>query len=260
VLAEAGLRADPGDPALAGTLDEGAALLASGIPTVDAVRLHVAAARHHLAAGRAEEAWRSIRVAAGLAGPEPSFHPYTIEAHAGIPEVCLALLEGGGAPGADPAELRATAAAGLRRLDRYGRAFPWPARGRGSASAPGRSSTAAAARRSDPGPAPCRPPSAWPCPGSWPGASSSWAATSPRASAARAGWTATPSWSRPPPGSRPWAAAGGRGRPWPGRAVGRLTGQPNWNRVTSVGKALQALARSGYSTQTPAAYAPSGGP
>jgi predicted ATPase len=124
VLAEAGLRADPGDPALAGTLEEGAALLASGIPTVDAVRLHVAAARHHLAAGRAEEAWRSIRVAAGLAGPEPSFHPYTMEAHAGIPEVCLALLEGGGAPGADPAELRATAAAGLRRLDRYGRAFP----------------------------------------------------------------------------------------------------------------------------------------
>jgi hypothetical protein len=124
VLAEAGLRADPADPALAGTLEEGAALLASGIPTVDAVRLHVAAARHHLAAGRAEEAWRSIRVAAGLAGPEPSFHPYTIEAHAGIPEVCLALLHGGGAPGADPAELRATAAAGLRRLDRYGRAFP----------------------------------------------------------------------------------------------------------------------------------------
>jgi predicted ATPase/DNA-binding SARP family transcriptional activator len=124
VLAEAGLRADPADPALAGTLEEGAALLAGGIPTVDAVRLHVAAARHHLAAGRAEEAWRSIRVAAGLAGPEPSFHPYTIEAHAGIPEVCLALLHGGGAPGADPAELRATAAAGLRRLDRYGRAFP----------------------------------------------------------------------------------------------------------------------------------------
>jgi hypothetical protein len=51
VLAEAGLRADPPDPA--------------------------------------------------LAGQEPSFHPYTIEAHAGIPEVCLALLEGGGASGAD---------------------------------------------------------------------------------------------------------------------------------------------------------------
>ena len=124
VLAEARLRADPGDPALAGALEEGEALLGGGIPTVDAVRFHVAAARHHLAAGRADAAWRSIRVAADLAGPEPSFHPYTIEAHAGIPEVCLALLEGGGAPGVEPAELRATAAAGLRRLVRYGRAFP----------------------------------------------------------------------------------------------------------------------------------------
>ena len=84
----------------------------------------MAAARHHLAAGRADGAWRSIRAAAALAGPEPSFHPYTIEAHAGIPEVCLALLEAGGAPGADLAELRATASAGLRRLDRYARTFP----------------------------------------------------------------------------------------------------------------------------------------
>ena len=124
VLAESRLRADPGDPAVAGALEEGEALLGGGIPTIDAVRLHVAAARWHLAAGRAEDAWRSIRVAADLGGPEPSFHPYTIEAHAGIPEVCLALLEGGGAPGAEPAELRATAAAGLRRLRRYGRAFP----------------------------------------------------------------------------------------------------------------------------------------
>jgi hypothetical protein len=124
VLAESRLRADPGDPAVAGALEEGEALLGGGIPTVDAVRFHVAAARWHLAAGRAEDAWRSIRVAADLAGPEPSFHPYTIEAHAGIPEVCLALLEGGGAPGVGPAELRATAAAGVRRLVRYGRAFP----------------------------------------------------------------------------------------------------------------------------------------
>ncbi len=124
VLAESRLRSDPGDPAVAGALEEGEALLGGGIPTIDAVRLHVAAARWHLAAGRAEDAWRSIRVAADLGGPEPSFHPYTIEAHAGIPEVCLALLEGGGAPGAEPAELRATAAAGLRRLRRYGRAFP----------------------------------------------------------------------------------------------------------------------------------------
>ena len=124
VLAESRLRSDPGDPGVAGALEEGEALLGGGIPTVDAVRFHVAAARWHLAAGRAEDAWRSIRVAADLGGPEPSFHPYTIEAHAGIPEVCLALLEGGGAPGAEPAELRATAAAGLRRLRRYGRAFP----------------------------------------------------------------------------------------------------------------------------------------
>jgi predicted ATPase/DNA-binding SARP family transcriptional activator len=121
--AEARLRLDPGDPALAGALADGEALLTAAVPSVDAVRLHVASARHHLATGRAEDAWRSIRVAAGLAGPEPSFHPYTIEAHAGIPEVCLALLQGGGAPGAEAAELRATAAAGLRRLDRYSRAF-----------------------------------------------------------------------------------------------------------------------------------------
>jgi hypothetical protein len=124
VLAEARLRADPGDPALAGPLAEGEALLTAAVPSVDAVRFHVAAARHHLAARRPADAWRSIRVAAGLAGPEPSFHPYTIEAHAGIPEVCLALLQAGGAPGAEVAELRATAASGLRRLDRYSRAFP----------------------------------------------------------------------------------------------------------------------------------------
>jgi predicted ATPase len=124
LLAEARLRTDPGDPALAAALEEGEALPAAGVPTIDAVRFHVAAARHHLAAGRADGAWRSIRVAAALAGPEPSFHPYTLEAHAGIPEVCLALLEAGGPPGADPAELRATASAGLRRLDRYAGIFP----------------------------------------------------------------------------------------------------------------------------------------
>jgi predicted ATPase/DNA-binding SARP family transcriptional activator len=124
VLAEARLRSDPGDPALTGALEEGAALLAAGVPTIDAVRFHVAAARQHLAAGRADGAWRSIRAAAALAGPGPSFHPYTIEAHAGIPEVCLALLERRGPPVADPAELRATATAGLRRLDRYSRTFP----------------------------------------------------------------------------------------------------------------------------------------
>jgi hypothetical protein len=87
-------------------------------------RFEEAAAMHHLATGRADDAWRSVRTAAALAGPEPSFHPYTIEAHAGIPEVCLALLERGGAPAADPAQLRATASVGLRRLERYSRTFP----------------------------------------------------------------------------------------------------------------------------------------
>jgi DNA-binding SARP family transcriptional activator/predicted ATPase len=124
LLAEARLRTDPGDQVLAATLKEGEALPAAGVPTIDAVRFHVAVARHHLAAGRPEEAWRSARAAADLAGPEPSFHPYTLEAHAGIPEVCLALLERGGAPGVDAAELRATATAGLRRLERYARTFP----------------------------------------------------------------------------------------------------------------------------------------
>jgi hypothetical protein len=62
---------------------------------------------------------------------------YALEAHAGIPEVCLALMErdGGstgsgerqanaGASGPAPAELRATAAAGVRRLRRYARTCP----------------------------------------------------------------------------------------------------------------------------------------
>jgi len=73
---------------------------------------------------RPADAWRAIRTAADLAGPGPSFASYTLEAHAGLPEVCLALLERGEPPGVDPAELRATAAAGLRRLRRYARSFP----------------------------------------------------------------------------------------------------------------------------------------
>jgi tetratricopeptide (TPR) repeat protein len=91
---------------------------------IDVVRAQVAAARFHLAGGRPADAWRAIRTAADLAGPGPSFASYTLEAHAGLPEVCLALLERGEPPGVDPAELRATAAAGLRRLRRYARSFP----------------------------------------------------------------------------------------------------------------------------------------
>jgi predicted ATPase/DNA-binding SARP family transcriptional activator len=124
VLMESRLRTDPGDPAIAGALEEAEPLLTSGIAAVDMVRSHVAAARFHLAAGRTPDAWQEIRVAARLAGPEPSFASYTLEAHAGIPEGCLALLEWGEPTGLDPAELRATAAAGLRRLRIYARSFP----------------------------------------------------------------------------------------------------------------------------------------
>jgi predicted ATPase len=124
VVMEARLRIDPGDPAIAGALEEAEPLLTSGIAVADLVRFHVAAARFHLAGGRPADAWRATRTAAELAGPEASFAPYTLEAHAGIPEVCLALLERNEPSGVDPAELRATAAAGLRRLRRYARTFP----------------------------------------------------------------------------------------------------------------------------------------
>jgi predicted ATPase/DNA-binding SARP family transcriptional activator len=124
LLAESRLRTDPGDPALAGVVAEAEQLPAGGVPTIDVVRIQVAAARFHLAAGRAADAWGSLRAAAALAGPEPSFHPYTIEAHAGLPEVGLALLERGEPAGTDPAEPRALAAAGLRRLQRWARVFP----------------------------------------------------------------------------------------------------------------------------------------
>jgi predicted ATPase/DNA-binding SARP family transcriptional activator len=124
VLAESRLRTDPGDSAIAAALEEAEPLLTSGIAVADLVRFHVVAARFQLAAGRTPDAWREIRAAAALAGPEPSFAPYTLEAHAGIPDVCLALLEQDKAVGIDLAEVRATAAAGLRRLRRYARTFP----------------------------------------------------------------------------------------------------------------------------------------
>jgi predicted ATPase/DNA-binding SARP family transcriptional activator len=124
-LIEATLRADPDDPAVAGWLEEAARLLPE-VARIDAARIHAAAARVHLAAGRPAEAWQATRTADRLVGPGPSFVQYSLEAHAGVPEVCLALLEqdGGGAAGVDPAELRTTAAAGVRRLRRYARTFP----------------------------------------------------------------------------------------------------------------------------------------
>jgi predicted ATPase/DNA-binding SARP family transcriptional activator len=124
VLMESRLRLDPSDPATPEWLEEAEQLASQNVANIDVVRAHTAAARFHLAGGRPADAWRATRTAADLAGPEPSFAPYTLEANAGIPEVSLALLERDQAMGVDPAELRATAAAGLRRLRRYARSFP----------------------------------------------------------------------------------------------------------------------------------------
>lgn len=166
VLIESRLRVNPGDPTIASWLKE-AERLVDNVARIDVVRVHVSAARFHLGAGRPADAWGATRAAAGLAGPEPSFAPYALEGHAGIPEVCLALLEQGEPPGADPAELRATAATGLRRLRRYSRSFPmarpralvclgwshWLQGRQGAATGPGRG--------------PSGRPIGSPCPGSW---------------------------------------------------------------------------------------------
>jgi predicted ATPase/class 3 adenylate cyclase len=124
VLLESRLRTDAGDPVIAGWIEESEQLMRHKVASIDMVRAYVAAARFHFANGRAADAWRSTRAAADLAGHEPSFTQYTLEGHAGIPEICLALLERGEPAGVDPGELRATAASGLRRLRRYARSFP----------------------------------------------------------------------------------------------------------------------------------------
>ncbi|MGW3807415.1 ATP-binding protein [Micromonospora sp. NPDC005113] len=131
VLIETALRANPDDAALAGWSEEAAQLLPAAA-RIDAARLHVATARQHLAAGRRADAWQAIRTADHLMGLHQSFEQYAIEAHAGVPEVCLTLLEqagsrenpAGGADEPDPAHLRATTAVALRRLHRYARTFP----------------------------------------------------------------------------------------------------------------------------------------
>jgi predicted ATPase/DNA-binding SARP family transcriptional activator len=123
VLIETALRTDPDDPALAGWAEEATRLLPD-VARVDAARFHAAMARLHLAAGRPADAWQATRTADRLVGPGPSFVQYALEAHAGIAEVCLALLERDGGAAAGTAELRAAAAAGVRRLRRYARTFP----------------------------------------------------------------------------------------------------------------------------------------
>jgi hypothetical protein len=125
ILMEVTLRTDPDDRAIAGWAEEAVPLLPE-VARVDAARFHAAMARIHLAAGRPADAWQAASTADRLLGPAPSFVQYALEGHAGVPEVCLALLEDGdaGTAGLDPAELRATAAAALRRLRRYARTFP----------------------------------------------------------------------------------------------------------------------------------------
>jgi hypothetical protein len=82
--AEARLRSDPGDPDLAAALEEGRRCPRPGSrrSTPSASRWPWPATTWPPGAGRRLAV---VRAAAALAGPEPSFHPYTLEAHAGIP-------------------------------------------------------------------------------------------------------------------------------------------------------------------------------
>ena len=124
VMIESRLRTDPSDTSIAGWLEEAGQLLTSGVPKIDVVRTHLGAARFQFAAGHPAEALRAMRTADELVGREPSLTQYTLEGQAGVPEVCLALLERSEPADADPADLHATATRGLRRLRRYARSFP----------------------------------------------------------------------------------------------------------------------------------------
>jgi hypothetical protein len=120
VLAEVTLRVDAHDPRTEAWMAEATPLFTRGVTAIDIARAHAATARFHLAAGRPGEAWRSARAADDLIGDLPSFAQYTLEAHAGVPEVCLALLERDGA-GVDLAELGPATATAVRRLSAYAR-------------------------------------------------------------------------------------------------------------------------------------------
>jgi predicted ATPase len=122
--AESRLRTDPTDPQIAGWLQEARPLLTRGVPRIDVVRSHLADAHFQLATGRPADAWRFARLAFNLAGSEPSFTPYSLEAHAGIPGICFALIERNEPASVAPDELRSIGAGGLRRLRRYARSFP----------------------------------------------------------------------------------------------------------------------------------------
>ncbi|MFB9316994.1 ATP-binding protein [Cryptosporangium minutisporangium] len=118
ILLETNLRTDPDAAALAAWGAEASRLLPKAT-AVDAARLHVATARRQLHCGETSAAIRELRIADGLAdAPSPSV-PYALEAHAGMLDVCLTLIDHGA-----PAELRAMAAAAHRRLRRHARTFP----------------------------------------------------------------------------------------------------------------------------------------
>ena len=119
ILIETALRVDPADPALPGRIHQ-AEQVRPGAAGIEAARLHAARARMHLAADRPEQAWQSVRTADRLVGPRPSVEQYVLEAHAGVAEVCLSLLD----LDPDRPEVRATAAAAVRRLRGYARTFP----------------------------------------------------------------------------------------------------------------------------------------
>ncbi|WP_433288003.1 ATP-binding protein [Micromonospora sp. CA-244673] len=127
LLIETALRAEPDAPALANWCEEAERLLPK-VATIDAARFHAATARRHLAAGRWTDAHQAIGTADRLMGPRPSFEQYALEAHAGVPEVYLTLLElaGRGETSGELSSgtLRAAAAAALRRLRRYARTVP----------------------------------------------------------------------------------------------------------------------------------------
>ncbi|WP_460492831.1 AfsR/SARP family transcriptional regulator [Dactylosporangium cerinum] len=111
VLIETTLPAGPGAPSLEAReqldawIQEAAPLLPDA-SRIDAARFHVAAARLHLAAGRRTEAWRAARTADRLIGARPALAQYGLEAHAGVAEICQALLDPAAGAGHPPRRTR----------------------------------------------------------------------------------------------------------------------------------------------------------
>lgn len=121
---ESALRFEPADQRdLAPLLDEARGLLPRGIARIDRARFDTAVARLQLEAGDHTQAWRSVRTAAELVGTAPTYAQYTLEGHAGVLEVCLALREGDSEV-PEPTALRTITATAARNLQAFARAFP----------------------------------------------------------------------------------------------------------------------------------------